>query len=73
MTGQHVQKAHNPTHLPVLHDCKREKYGVFHSNMLSLLYSEPSSCSVPYMDGLGSGSVARLSQPGSLAASIRPL
>lgn len=63
MKEQRAQTAHNPAHLQVLHTCKGENYQiVFHSNILSLLYSWLSACSVPYLDGLGSGSVARLSQ-----------
>lgn len=58
MTGQHAQKAHSPAYLLALHECKRENcYGVFDSNILPLLSPEPSSCSVPYVDGLGSGGV----------------
>lgn len=66
----------SPAHLQVRHTWKGEHYPtVCPSNILSLLYSWPSVCSVPYLDALGSGSIERLLQsiPPNAASHRTPL
>lgn len=67
---------HSPAHLQVLLTWKGEHSPtVCPSNILSLLYSRPSVCSVPYLDALRSGSIERLSQavPPDAASRRTPL
>lgn len=71
MPGQHAQKAHNPAHVQIV-EGKAVVVCFIATSSLSLLYPEPVSCSVPYMDGLGSGSVAGLPQLPSDPSALLP-